>query len=134
MRKLVGLMFMLGSFAVANAQTESETLNWLQENKPKLDHVNCQAYNLYGDYFEITDDYVKLYNDENQYCKIYWKDVTKVTTEDNFFYLISNKKVDDKNVRLKMLITNTPSRESFVNALKHMVDLKRTTVAKSKLF
>ncbi len=32
-----------------------------------------------------------------------------------------------------MLITNTPARESFVNALRHMVDLK-TTIAKSKLF
>ncbi|MDM1298362.1 hypothetical protein HXZ94_07580 [Empedobacter falsenii] len=133
MRKLVSLIMVLGSFVVTNAQTESETLNWLKENKPTLDHVNCQAYNLYGDYFEITDDYVKLYNDEKQYCKIYWKDVTKVTTEDNFFYLISNKKVDDKNVRLKMLITNTPARESFVNALRHMVDLK-TTIAKYKLF
>ena len=129
MRKLVGLMLMLGSFTVTNAQTESETLNWLQENKPKLDHVNCQAYDLFGDYFEITDEYVKLYNDEKQYCKIYWNDVTKVTTEGNTFYLISNKKVNEKNVQLKMLITNTPARESFVNALKHMVDLKTTTVA-----
>lgn len=134
MRKLVSLMLVLGSFAVANAQTESETLNWLQENKPKLDHVNCQAYDLFGDYFEITDDYLRLYNDEHQDCKIYWKDVTKVTTENSFFYLNTAEKVDEKNVRLKMLITNTPMRERFVKALKHMVDLKTNHVVKSDLF
>lgn len=93
--------------------------------------MNCKANNLYGDYFEITDDYLRLYDDENHYCKVYWKDVTNVTTEDSFFYLKTDKKIDDKNIQLKMLMTNTPMRERFVRALKHMVDLKTKTVAKA---
>ena len=63
MRKLVSLIMVLGSFVVTNAQTESETLNWLQENATLLeDEIQQSTYdeNLfeYGseEYIVVTDE------------------------------------------------------------------------------
>ena len=130
MRKLVSTLLLLGFYGVVNAQTETETVNWLKQNQSKLDHVNCQQLNIYGDYFEINDDHVRLYNDLKQECKITWNNVKKVSFDNDFIYVVSKDKLNEENIRLKLFIADQSMRSRFGKAVQHLATIKTNTIAK----
>ena len=130
MRKLVSTLLLLGFYGVVNAQTETETVNWLKQNQSKLDHVNCQQLNIYGDYFEINDYHVRLYNDLKQECKITWDNVKKVSVDNDFIYVVSKDKLNEENIRLKLFIADQSMRSRFGKAVQHLATIKTNTIAK----
>jgi len=126
MKKLLSIVLVLGFYVYASAQTEPETLNWLDQNKKNLDLVYSQAYDLYGDFFEITEDYVRLYDNEKS-CKVLWKDVKNITSDDDYFYLNTDNQINNKNISMTILIANKQNRSDFKNAIQKMVDFKNSS-------
>lgn len=126
MKKLLSIVLVLGFYVYASAQTEPETLNWLDQNKKNLDLVYSQAYDLYGDFFEITEDYVRLYDNEKS-CKVLWKDVKNITSDDDYFYLNTDNQINNKNISMTILIANKQNRNDFKNAIQKMVDFKKSS-------
>ena len=133
MRKLITVVALFGLVSTTFAQTETETLSWLKTNVKNLDHVNCPTINLYGSHLEITDESVRLF-DENSSCKIKWNDVTDVTKKGEFFYLLTNKTIENKPLELKFYVHDTNTTDQFVKALHKMAEFKSSQIVKNDLF
>ena len=129
MKKLLTLVLVIGSTVFSQAQTNASEVNWLQTNKSELDFIGCPSKALYGGHIEVTNDYIKLFDDQTT-CKIAWKEVINVTNKGEFINIASNQTVNNSPVELLMYVKNEQTKENFINVLNNIADINKIKLVK----
>lgn len=76
MKQLTTLLFVLFSFTLSYAQTEKQTLEWLNTKKDEIYWVNGST--VARAKLDITDEHLHAYKDDGAYTKIGWKDIKDI--------------------------------------------------------
>ena len=96
MKKLVLLIgTYLGLVSMIYAQSQSQTINWIKNNKNKIETIDCPTIKLHGDEFQISKKTITLF-DEYQACEIKINHIENIEVNNNTIYIISDEKIEQK--------------------------------------
>ncbi|MDM1297178.1 hypothetical protein HXZ94_01475 [Empedobacter falsenii] len=135
MKKIITLFVLFLSIGIANAQTEAETLEWLNTKKAEAQYINSTTVTSnYGGKLEITNEILHVYNDEGAYTKINWNEIKDIKQQNKDILIISNSMYNGKNSNISFYISNEELRPKYLKALKHMATLKGAKLVNDDLF
>ena len=136
MKNLLILILSFFSFVWVNAQTEEQTLEWLNTKKAEVYDVSSITVQEGARRLEINGDIIHAYSDNGAYTKINWsgiKDVSKTDTK-NQIVVISNTMYNGLNTCIFFKIDNPELIEKYIKALRYMATLKGAKMIDDDLF
>lgn len=135
MKKLIILFVLFLSIGIANAQTEAETLEWLNTKKAEAGSISSTTVNSFSNSkLEITSEMLHVYNDEGAYTKINWNEIKDIKEDGSSLKIISNSMYNGTNSNIRFYISNEELRPKYLKALKHMATLKGAKLVNDNLF
>lgn len=147
MKKLLVIFVFCLAVMPVNAQTESETKEWLNAKLPSL-----LADALFAPTFDLTDIMIVKKREVGtnviyEKHEIYYSDITSVeySEGEKGFYMITltgktrryvngERKPELKSTSFELKSTDKTNIEKFVKALKHFATLKGAELVKDDLF
>lgn len=138
MRKLQ-ILFVLFLYAgIAQAQTEAETLEWL--NAKKIDiraiwsNTMPDANKKYT--FDINNDNLYLENVDGASTRISWSSIKDIKPDGDYHInIVSNRMYEGKNSYMLLSFEyNKGTTPKYIKALKHMATLKGAKLVDDDLF
>lgn len=123
------MLFSIASFA----QSEAETLEWLNTKKADLRNIESATVSYYDGKLSIDSDMLHAYNDKAS-TKINWDSIKDIkVTGDYKITIVSNSMQNGENVSIILY----PAKEltiKYQKALKHMAELKGAKLVNDNLF
>ena len=132
MKKLLALFAIILSVGWANAQTEAQTLEWLNTKKAEIYCASSRIFEGYCPTLEINENYLKVYDRKGSYTKILWNEIKDIKEG---IKIVSNEMYQGKNVYLVLrFFQNQELEAKYLKALKHMATLKGAKLVNDDLF
>lgn len=136
MKNLLTLFVLFLGFGMANAQTEAETLEWL--NTKKADIFSISSLTLNSGYdnekLDISSEQLHAYSDKGAYTKISWNSIKDIKIKyDKYITIVSNTMYNGKNSFISFEV-NEAILPKYLKALKHMATLKGAKLVNDDLF
>ena len=106
MKKLVfTITTYLGLISIIFAQNDLETINWIKNNKQKIESIDCPSRRLLSDELSITKKSIIVF-DDYQTCEIKINSINTINLNDNYIYIISDEKIDGEPLTIKFKLNN----------------------------
>lgn len=124
------LLFTVTAFA----QSEAETLEWLNTKKAELRNIETITVSYYEGKLDITSDMLHAYGKNGAFTKINWDSIKDIKADGNYtITIVSNSMHNGENSYIKLYIQSdlTPK---YYKALKHMAELKGAKMINDSLF
>lgn len=134
MKNLLTLFVLFLGLGMANAQTEAETLEWLNTKKADLGRPSTNTISYYDlSKLDISTEKLHAYSDEGAYTKISWNSIKDIKIEGRNITIVSNEMYKGKNSFIQFDV-NDAIRPKYLKALKHMATLKGAKLVNDDLF
>ena len=119
---------------MANAQTEAETLEWLNTKKADLGHPSTNTISHYDNTkLDISIEKLHAYSDKGGYTKINWDSIKDIKISSTDIEIVSNEMYEGRNSYIKFYVPNAIILK-YLKALKHMATLKGAKLVNDDLF
>lgn len=133
---------LLAGLQTVKAQTEAETLEWLNVKKSEISlsdyngsHSNVVSSGSKGKTLLFDSDIIKLAStDDESWTTIIWKNIKDFKMDDCCIDIVSDKEYLNKKTFIRLAIWNSEMRGKYLKALRNMAVLKGATLIKDDLF
>jgi hypothetical protein len=134
MRKTILLIILCLGASQLFAQSEAETLEWL--NVKKIDIKFPKTNNIeYDGSVEFTKDLIKVTNKTGTYFNMTWNDIKEVKlVSGNEIEIVFGYVYSGKPGFIRLWFSDTELKMKMQKALKHMATLKGAKMIDSDLF
>jgi hypothetical protein len=134
MRKTLLLIILCLGASQLFAQSEAETLEWL--NVKKIDILSPKSNNIeYGGSVEFTKDLIKITDAKGIYFNMTWNDIKEVKMSGNYeIEIVFGYVYSGKPGYIRLSVYNAELKLKMQKALKHMATLKGAKMIDSDLF
>lgn len=135
MKNLLALFAIILSVGYANAQTEIETLEWLNTKKAEVYNIESTTIGYYDNgKLEITSEMLHVYGKDGGYTKINWNEIKDIKMSGYTITIVSSNMYNGKNSNIRFDISTDELRGKYLKALKHMATLKGAKLVNDDLF
>ncbi|MFD1258821.1 hypothetical protein ACFQ3S_18580 [Mucilaginibacter terrae] len=137
MRKHLLLFVLLVTATLTYAQSETETLEWLNIKKTEIT-LGSSYSSTVSSYSTVklllTNETMRLENDKGAWTEGNWSSIKEVKNENNYVKIIYNFNYDNKPTIIGLYISDSAIKEKYIKAVKHMATLKGAKMIDSDLF
>ncbi|SMC32944.1 hypothetical protein [Moheibacter sediminis] len=134
MKLPITLIIIFLGFATTFAQSESETLEWLNTKKAEIRNIETITVSYYEGKLSIDSEMLHAYGNNGAFTKINWDTIKDIKADGNYtITIVSNSMYNGENSYIKLYISSdlTPK---YYKALKHMAELKGAKLVNNNLF
>ena len=132
MKTILTFFVLFLSTGIANAQTEEQTLEWLNAKKTEVYNVFSLTVS-YGK-LEISKDRIRAYSDDGAYADFQWNEIKDLKENHSAIEVVNNSTYNGKTSYISFQISNAELRGKYLKALKHMATLKGAKLVDDDLF
>lgn len=132
MKSITTLLLVLFSFTLSYAQTEQQTVEWL--NAKKTEVYNVYSLTVSNGKLEITKDRIRAYDDGGD-SDYQWHEIKDIKIGSyNDIKVVFDYTYNGKTSYILFSISDSELRGKYFKALKHMAILKGAKLVDDDLF
>ncbi len=132
MKNLLTLFVLFLGLGMANAQTEEETLEWL--NTKKTEVTDVRSLTVWAGQVIFSLSIVKAYTDDGASTTIEWKTVKDIKIDGEYVQIVDNNTYQGRTSYIRFYVGDKILRDKYAKALKHMATLKGAKLVNDDLF
>ncbi len=132
MKSITTLLLVLFSFTLSYAQTEQQTVEWL--NAKKTEVYNVYSLTVSNGKLEITKERIRAYSEDGAQSYYQWHEIKDIKKSGYYIEVVSNSTYNGKTSYISFAISNEELRGKYLKALKHMATLNGAKLIDDDLF
>jgi hypothetical protein len=136
MKKMLLLVCLFFSLSTLKAQSEAETLEWMNVKKIDISLTGSNANTVkFADQLELTSSLIKISSKDGAWAAGNWNTVKEVKIYNSYdIQIVFNLTYEKQPLFINLRIYDSELKKKFVKALKHMATLKGAKLIDSDLF
>ncbi|MGV0927108.1 hypothetical protein ACTS9K_08065 [Empedobacter sp. ULE_I145] len=132
MKTITTILLALFSLTISYAQTEEQTLEWLNAKKTEI--YSVYSLTVSNGKLEISKDRIRAYSDDGAQSDFQWNEIKDLKEDYGDIKVVFNSTYNGKTSFIRFSIYNTELRGKYLKALKHMATLKGAKLVDDDLF